>query len=143
MDDGLGLGNLKERIWNLNPDFRYMPGHGTINIYMVQPCICDIHGIYIVYLRIYQVYPSDWIYMVYPSSWVYPSPPLASHGIYRDMVSYPWICMVYHLMCIHGIYIVYRGIMISMDIPSFLKPDFAAGPGAAGLIQCAHACQCG
>ncbi len=34
--------------------------------------------------------------------------------------------MVYHLMYIHGIYVVYRG--ISMDIPSFLKPDFAAGP---------------
>ncbi len=29
-------------------------------------------------------------------------------------------------MHIHGIYLVYRG--ISMDIPSFLKPDFAAGP---------------
>ena len=26
----------------------------------------------------------------------------------------------------HGIYVVYRG--ISIDIPSFLKPDFAAGP---------------
>ncbi len=33
--------------------------------------------------------------------------------------------MVYHLMHIHGIYVVNRG--ISMDIPSFLKPDFAAG----------------
>ncbi len=29
-------------------------------------------------------------------------------------------------MYIHGIYMVYHG--ISMDIPSFLKPDFAAGP---------------
>ncbi len=33
--------------------------------------------------------------------------------------------MVYHWMYIHGINVVYRG--ISMDIPSVLKPDFAAG----------------
>ena len=71
------------------------------------------------------VYP--WIYHVYPSDWI----------IY---MVYPWIYMVYHWMYIHGIYVVYRG--ISMDIPSFLKPDFAAGPWprAAGLIQCAHVC---
>ncbi len=36
------------------------------------------------------------------------------------------IYMVYHWMYIHGIYMVYCG--ISMDNPSFLKPDFAAGP---------------
>ncbi len=53
----------------------------------------------------------SWIYHVYPRS------------IY---MVYPWIYVVYHLMYIHGIYVVYRG--ISMDIPSFLKPGFAAGP---------------
>ncbi len=37
----------------------------------------------------------------------------------------PCIYMVYHFMYIHGIYVVYYG--ISMDIPSFLIPDFAAG----------------
>jgi hypothetical protein len=31
--------------------------------------------------------------------------------------------MVYHLTYIHGIYVVHHG--ISMDIRSFLKPDFA------------------
>jgi hypothetical protein len=54
------------------------------------------------------VYPS--IYHVYPPS------------IY---MVYPWRYMVYHLMYIHVIYVVYCG--ISMDIPSFLKPDFSAG----------------
>ncbi len=44
---------------------------------------------------------------------------------------YPWISwyrdMAYdHLMYINGMYVVYCG--ISIDIPSFLKPDFAAGP---------------
>ncbi len=33
--------------------------------------------------------------------------------------------MVYRWMYIHGIYMVYHG--ISMDIPSSLKPDLAAG----------------
>ncbi len=33
--------------------------------------------------------------------------------------------------------VVYCG--ISMDIPRFMKPDFAQA-SAAGLIQCAHAC---
>ena len=34
--------------------------------------------------------------------------------------------MIYHMMYIHGIYVVYRG--ISMDVHSFLKTDFAVGP---------------
>jgi hypothetical protein len=41
------------------------------------------------------------------------------------------------LMYIHGIYVVHCG--ISMDIPSFLKLDFAPAR-ADGLIQCVHAC---
>ena len=104
-----------------------MPG-----IYHVYVDVLHIHGIYMVYTWIYHVYPSDWIYMVYPGIY-YVYPP----SIY---MVYPWIYMVYHLMYIRGIYVVYRG--ISMDIPSFLKPDFAAGPWprAAGLIQCAHVC---
>ncbi len=56
-------------------------------------------------------YPCQWIYSVYPPS------------IY---MVYPWIYMVYHLMYIHGIYLVYCG--ISIDIPSCLKPDFATDP---------------
>jgi hypothetical protein len=79
----------------------------------------DIHGIYMVYTWIYHVYLSDWIYMVYP--WIYHVYP-PTWSIY---MVYPWIYMVYHLMYIHGIYVVYCG--ISMDIPSFLKPDFVAG----------------
>jgi hypothetical protein len=74
-----------------------------------------MHGIYMVYPWIYHVYPSDWIYMVTVYPWIY--------------MVYPWIFMAHHLMYRHGIYVVYRG--ISMDIPSFLKPDFAA-----------WACQC-
>ncbi len=70
-----------------------------------------------VYPRIYHVYPSDWIYMVYP--WIYHVYPPSINMVY------PRIYMVYHWMYIHGIYMVYCG--ISMDIPSFLKPDFAAG----------------
>jgi hypothetical protein len=71
-----------------------------------------------VYPWIYHVYPSEWIYMVHP--WIYQVYPLSIYMVY------PWIYMVYHLMYVHGINVVYRG--ISMDIPSFLKPDFAAGP---------------
>ncbi len=37
---------------------------------------------------------------------------------------YPWIFMVFQLMDIHGIHMVYPWIFL--DIPSFLKPDFAA-----------------
>jgi hypothetical protein len=48
------------------------------------------------------------VYMVYPSPWKY---------------------MVHHLMYIHGICVVYPWIFLNM-IPSFLKPDFAAGPPA-------------
>ncbi len=54
---------------------------------------------YTMYIMIQLYWPS--IYMVYPY-------------------------MVYHWMYMHGIYVVYCG--ISIDIPSFLKPDFAAGP---------------
>jgi hypothetical protein len=47
--------------------------------------------------------------------------------LYRPSIYmvYAWKYMVYHLMYMHGIYVVYRG--ISIDIPNFLKPDFAAG----------------
>jgi hypothetical protein len=55
--------------------------------------------------------------MVYPRiCHVYP------HSIY---MVYPWIYMVYHSMYIHGMYVVYPWIFL--NIPSFLKPDFAAG----------------
>ncbi len=51
------------------------------------------------------------------------------HGIHGYPQSiymvYPWIYMVHHWMYIYGIYVVYCG--ISMDIPSLLNPDFAAG----------------
>ncbi len=45
------------------------------------------------------------------------------HGIY---MVYPWLPMEYHMMYIHGIYTVYPWIFL--DIPSFLKPVFSAGP---------------
>ncbi len=92
-----------------------MPG-----IYHVYVDILHIHGIYMVYPWIYHVYPSDWIYHVYrPSTYmVYPCRP----SIY---MVYPWMYTVYPLMYVHGIYLVYCG--TSMDIHSFLKPDFAGG----------------
>jgi hypothetical protein len=85
-------------------------------------------GKYHVYVDIYIVY--TWIYhaSVYPlaSDWIYPW--ILYHvTVYPPSIYmvYPWI-LVYHLMYIHGIYVVYRG--ISMNNPSFLKPDFAASP---------------
>ncbi len=92
-----------------------MPG-----IYHVYVDVLHIHGIYMVYPWIYHVYPSDWIYHVYQPSiyMVYP----CQLSIY---MLYPWIYMVYPLTYVHGIYLVYCG--ISMDIHSFLKPDFAGG----------------
>jgi hypothetical protein len=99
-------------IWN--PYFRYMPG--ICLVYTIYVDVLHIHGIYKVYPWVCHVYPSDWIYMVYP--WIYHVYP---PGIY---MVYPLIYMVYHLMYTHGIFVVYHG--ISMDIPSFLKPDFAA-----------------
>ncbi len=81
--------------------------HGIYNVHVD---LLHMHGIYMIYSWIYNVYPSDWIYMVYP--WIY-------------YVYPPSIYMVYHWMYIHGIYVVYCG--ISMDISSFLNPDFAAG----------------
>ncbi len=96
-----------------------------IPISMDIPCISigvDIHGISLdipcISIRYIHGISMEWIYMVYP--WIYHVYP---SSIY---MAYPWICMVYHLMYMQGIYVVYRG--ISMDIPSFLKPDFAAGP---------------
>jgi hypothetical protein len=71
-----------------------------------------------VYPWLYHVYPTDWMYMVY--SWIYHVYPPSMYMVY------PWIYMVYHLMYILGIYVLYCG--ISMDIHSFLKPDFDAGP---------------
>ncbi len=93
-----------------------MPG-----IYHVYVDLLHIHGIYLVYSWIYHVHPSDWIYMVYPS-WIYHVYPPSIYMVYP----LAWICMVYHWMYMHGIYVVYRG--ISMDTPSFLNPDFAACP---------------
>jgi len=98
------------------------------------PCICRcptytwyIHGISMVILCIsisgYTMYIhrngctwyihgyTMYIHTVYTSKWYI-------HG-------YTWIYMVYHLMYIHGIYVVYPWIFL--DIPSFLKPDFDAG----------------
>ena len=109
-------------IWN--PDFWYMPGiYHVYTIHMVSSSICMvyvwyIHGIYldIPYISkavdipcIYHVYPS--IYMVYTQS------------IY---MVYTWMYMVYHLTYIHGISLDIP--CIYLDIPSFRKPDFSAGP---------------
>jgi hypothetical protein len=89
-----------------------------LGIYPVYVDFLHVHGIYMVYSWIYHVYPLEWIYMVHPRIYhVYPP---------SICMVYPCIYMVYHLMYLHGIYVVYCG--ISMDIPSFLKPDFAAGP---------------
>jgi hypothetical protein len=107
-------------IYHVYVDLQHMPGIYMVYhpwIYHVYPCISirlDIHGISLDILG-YAMY----IHQVYT---------LYIHG-------YTWYIMMY----MHGIYVVYHG--ISMDIPSFLKPDFSLAR-AAGLIQvrCVHAC---
>jgi hypothetical protein len=79
------------------------------------PCTCTCPtytwNIHCLSMHIHKIgYTWKWISMVY--SWIYHVYP---HSIY----------MVYHLMYIHGIYVVYPWIFL--DIPSFMKSDFAAG----------------
>ncbi len=99
------------------PVLRYIPRIGYT--WYIHGYTMYIHEVCTWYIQGYTWYILWCIYMVYT---------LYIHGHVYPLsilyMVYPRIYMVYALMYIHGIYTVYPWIFL--DIPSFLKPDFAA-----------------